>query len=972
MDELFQAVRSNCPAGLWSRAVELVRRYAVTGESAEEDEIVCRVKATGRVVPFTVQLYPQDEEWTCDCPSRAVCCEHVAAAVIAVRKARADGEELPRGRSHEAKLVYRFSRYRGELSLERVLIKQDETELTLQTTLASALATKSAGVDLSPSQEDLQVDRVLAQRISGPLPPELAVSIVKLLAAARNVELDGRPVQVGTEVLKPVGTVTDHPQGFCVCIDRDPRITEIVGSGIALCGDTLHLLDGTRAAGMKLEKLPDEKIYSRSEAFTLLTEVLPGMSKRFELSILAKRLPAVDRDAKPRALVEVEQAGDHLSALLTIVYGDPPIARVDRDRLVHLQGNIPVRDEVFERRVVARAKEQLALSPGTRVFLEGDAATSFAAALDGFDGQISGSQGTRFIRNGAVSAQMLERDGSMTLTFRGADDGEAFEAAPDAVLRAFEEGQSLVPLLGGGWAPLPDEWLAQHAGLVQQVLAARDGERDGTATAKHALPALAQLCHALDYPAPAELAPFVAMLQGLEHLPQAELPSDLRAELREYQRAGVNWLAFMRDAQMGAVLADDMGLGKTLQTLCILKGRCLVVCPTSVVHNWADELRKFRPGAAFSIYHGKNRRLDEHADVTLTSYALLRLDEELLQRVEWDVVVLDEAQSIKNPESQVAQAAYGLQAKFCMALTGTPVENRLDELWSQFHFTNPGLLGGRSDFQAKFAEPIAQGRSGAAASLRQRIAPFLLRRNKRTVAPELPPRSDYVLHCELSDEEQRLYQALHATTQQSVVEKLRAGGNVMQALEALLRLRQAACHPALIPGQHAESSAKVERLVEALIEAVADEHRSLVFSQWTSLLDLLEPHLVRAGIRFGRLDGSTRDRAGVVTEFQSATGPEVLLLSLKAGGTGLNLTAADHVFLLDPWWNPAVEEQAADRAHRIGQERPVFVHRLVARGTVEERILDLQQRKRDIAAAALEGADRAAELTRDDLLELLA
>jgi SNF2 family DNA or RNA helicase len=372
------------------------------------------------------------------------------------------------------------------------------------------------------------------------------------------------------------------------------------------------------------------------------------------------------------------------------------------------------------------------------------------------------------------------------------------------------------------------------------------------------------------------------------------------------------------------------------------------------------------------VYHGAGRKLDPAADVTLTTYAILRLDVELLAAERWDTVVLDEAQAIKNPESQVASAAFRLQAEARVALTGTPVENRLDELWSQMHFLNRGLLGGRSDFQERYAQPIASGDAEAARRLRERIRPFLLRRLKRDVAPELPPRTDVVLRCELSPLEREVYETIRAATVEDVVRRLAEGGSVLAALEALLRLRQAACHPALVPGQTAAGSSKVELLLEQLDSVVAEGHKAIVFSQWTSLLDLLEPPLERAGIVFARLDGSTRDRAGVVARFQSAAGPPVMLVSLKAGGTGLNLTAADHVFLLDPWWNPAVEDQAADRAHRIGQERPVLVYRLVAEATVEERILALQASKRAIADAALGQAEGAAAgLTRDDLFELL-
>ncbi len=359
------------------------------------------------------------------------------------------------------------------------------------------------------------------------------------------------------------------------------------------------------------------------------------------------------------------------------------------------------------------------------------------------------------------------------------------------------------------------------------------------------------------------------------------------------------------------------------------------------------------------------------ADLTLTTYALLRLDSDKLNARRWDTIVLDEAQAIKNPESQVAAAAFALNGDFRIALTGTPVENRLDELWSQFHFINRGLLGGRSDFQDRYAGPIGQGDAEAAARLRARIRPFLLRRLKSEVAPELPPRTEGVLRCELDAEERAVYDGVRAATLENVVRQLESGAGVMAALEALLRLRQAACHPALVPGQQADGSSKIALLLETLDSVVAEGHKSLVFSQWTSLLDRCEPALEAAGIPFTRLDGSTRDRQAVVERFQDTEGPPVLLISLKAGGTGLNLTAADHVFLLDPWWNPAVEDQAADRAHRIGQDRPVMVYRLVASDTVEERILALQQSKRELAQAALAEGAGATGIGRDELLALL-
>jgi len=513
------------------------------------------------------------------------------------------------------------------------------------------------------------------------------------------------------------------------------------------------------------------------------------------------------------------------------------------------------------------------------------------------------------------------------------------------------------------------EFLAKHGRLIADLLAARDAA--GGAAPRAALADLAQLCAALEQPPPPGFERLRALLAGFTELPEASLPAGLRGALRSYQRRGADWLAFLRDAGLGGLLADDMGLGKTVQALSAVRGRTLVVCPTSVLANWTEEAARFRPDLTVRTYHGSGRRLDPAADMTITSYALLRLDADPLSAVDWDTVILDEAQAIKNPDSQVARAAFGLRAGFRLALTGTPVENRLDELWSLMHFANPGLLGGLSDFSERCARPISEGDAEATERLRARIRPFVLRRLKREVAPELPPRTEVVLHNELTEDERAVYDAVRAATREEVVRKLAAGGSVFAALEALLRLRQAACHAGLLPGREDRTSSKVELLVDTLATVSAEGHRALVFSQWTALLDRIEPHLVRQGLAFERLDGSTVDRAGVVARFQADDGPPVLLVSLRAGGTGLNLTAADHVFLVDPWWNPAVEEQAADRTHRIGQDRPVVIHRIVSVDTVEERIRALQERKRELANAIVAPGE-VAGLTRDDLMALLA
>jgi hypothetical protein len=970
IDETFKAIRQACSASLWSQAVELVRAAAVAGVSESDDEIVCRVRTPNRVVAPKVTLYPLDEEWDCDCDSKLPCCEHVAAAVIAARRAQQEGVSLPNDARSGAHLAYRFKTVRDQqLLLERYVVKPDGAAELLDRSVAGIASSASDVRRLVPTQSDIAIDRLMGSRLHGGLGGESLQGVLLALGGASHVELDGKAVSVEGAPVKPVARVLDDGKGFKVVLEKDPRIESVVVPGVVRSGDRLLVLGETDLSGASLERLPTSRSYGPRDVSALVTEVLPALMKRVSVDVQTERLPKLTRSLRPSIALEVEQVGNTLSVLATLVYGNN--ARIDNNHLVHLEGDVPIRDEEGEKRAVRRLKEQLDLVPGNRLIVNGAPAAALAERLDHYGGEIRGRAPEGFIEKKGLEARVGFDGGALSIEFAVAGDGPARRASAEAVLSAWQSGLGLVPLLEGGWAPLPTGFLERHGRRVAELLAAKQAQKSDEPLPAYALPALAQLCGDLGVEPPGDLRRLAPLIEGFESIPEATLPADLRAELRDYQRSGVSWLCFLRDARLGATLADDMGLGKTLQTLCAIRGRTLVIAPRSVLFNWKNEAARFRPGLRCEVYHGPKRALDPQADITITTYSVLRIDQELLAAEKWDSVVLDEAQTIKNPDSQVTRAAYRLRADFRVTLSGTPVENRLEELWSQFQFTNPGLLGSRQYFQDQYATPIQDGRPDAAKQLRTKIRPFLLRRLKSDVAKELPPRTDLVLECDLSDDERAVYDAIRAATQKEVVERLRAGGSVLLALESLLRLRQAACHSALVPGQQAASSTKVQELLAALEEATAEGHKSLVFSQWTSFLDLIEPHLAKSQIPALRLDGSTRDRQGVVDRFQSSSGPPVLLMSLKAGGTGLNLTAADHVFLMDLWWNPAVEDQAADRAHRLGQERPVFVYRLVAKDTVEERIIDLQQRKRGIADAALGDADQAGGLTRDDLLTLL-
>ncbi len=966
MDELFEAVREACDRAVWSRGVELVRSGSVHAQTSSADEVVMRVELrAGRATP-AVRLFPREAAWECDCDGPDDPCEHVAAAVIAWRRAREAGEPLAAVGAASARIGYRLSRTKAGLAVARVLVRDGGDE-PLTATLSAYAAGSASGPAPLASAADLAVERLIdPRRATAPQTPAMQ-RLLAALVGCEDVSLDGSAVSVSLDPVLPIAIVEDRGDGFALSVVPDPDHDESFANGVARCGAVIRPLGDPHLSSRERDELPRGRYYPLDAAGRLVSEVIPELRARLPVEVRTERLPR-EQAERPRIRALVDREGDALSVRAELVYGDPPVARIENGRLVALgRSAVPRRIESAEASLESRLEHELGLAPGESLSLPAAEAIAFRARLERFSGDVVGRAHEEFRLAAALEPGPVTAGDRFEFGFESRGGGGRVDGA--RVLRAWQEGESLVPLVGGGFAPLPTDWLEKHGRRVADLLAARasDGRLPTCA-----LPDLARLCEEIGEPAPPGFERLRALVGSFEGLPEPKLPPDLRAELRGYQRSGVAWLQFLREAGLGGLLADDMGLGKTLQALCALHGRTLVVAPTSVLFGWAEQAGRFRPGLRCSVYHGPKRALDLDANLTLTSYAILRLDAESLAREAWDTIVLDEAQAIKNPDSQIARAAFALRGEFRLTLTGTPVENRLEELWSQLHFANPGLLGSLRDFRERYARSIAAGEPGAAAHLRARIAPFVLRRMKAVVAAELPPRTDAILHCELDPEERAVYDTVRAASQRQVVERLQRGGNVLEALELLLRLRQAACHRALVPGQTASGSSKVEVLLEALDEAAAEGHKALVFSQWTGLLDRVEPHLRAAGIRFTRLDGSTVDRQGVVEDFQSADGPPVLLISLRAGGTGLNLTAADHVFLLDPWWNPAVEEQAADRAHRIGQDRPVSVYRLVARDTVEERILELQQRKRALAEAALSGADHASAITREDLLGLLA
>ena len=566
-------------------------------------------------------------------------------------------------------------------------------------------------------------------------------------------------------------------------------------------------------------------------------------------------------------------------------------------------------------------------------------------------------------------------------------DFDGVPAKLPELLRALKRGETLVRLGDGSYGMLPEDWLKRLGAIPAYGEEAEDSIRFRRNQVGLLDALLAEQPEIGFDEAFANAREQVARFEAVR---RAEQPAGFLGQLRPYQLDGLGWMHFLHQFGFGGCLADDMGVGKTPQVLARLEERraereagadippSLVVVPKSLVFNWIQEAARFTPRLRMVDHTGSGRTTEtfQEADVILTTYGTLRRDAAEFRDFRFDYVVLDEAQAIKNAATESAKAARLLQADHRLALSGTPVENHLGELWSLFEFLNPGLLGGASALASAGAATRSLDEESRRV-LARGLRPFILRRTKEQVASELPPKVEQTLVCELEPDQRRLYNELREHYRSSLLNRLSQAGlkrSKIQVLEALLRLRQAACHPGLIDKRRGgEPSAKLDLLRLQLDDVLGEERKAIIFSQFTSFLALLRSRLDGEQISYEYLDGATRDREARVERFQTDPGCRLFLISLKAGGLGLNLTAAEYVFLLDPWWNPAVEAQAIDRAHRIGQDKQVFAYRLIAKDTVEEKILELQKTKRDLADAII-NADNSliGNLTREDLDMLLS
>jgi len=787
------------------------------------------------------------------------------------------------------------------------------------------------------------------------------------------------------------------PSGAAAASEAMASETMASETALVVLDETIARLEPERErdfAWIELLRDTGEMVIPRAdleEAITELFEIpgLPRIEGSHELDLSEERTPL-----RPRLLLESATSvlpNAPLQAKLSFTYGslqasaeDPRSSIVDWPSRKFLR-----RDMGGEHRALVRLLETgvrpVAYGQGHELELAPHDLADVAEPLlaEGWEVEVWGVS----VRSPSPPSLRVE-SGIDWFELSGSTDFAGDPVKLKTILEAVSRGDRFVKLSDGSQGLVPSSWMEMYGSLAQLA-------HDATDEGLRFRPSQALLFDALLTAMPPlnvdrAFAQLREKLQSFDRVKPKKEPRGFGGTLREYQRDGLGWLMFLREFGLGGVLADDMGLGKTVQVLALLRTHrtpskstglpSLVVAPRSLVYNWIEEATRFTPSLKVVEYLGPDRKEVQEQiadyDVLVTSYGTLRRDVDVLRKVEFDTVILDEAQAIKNRDSQSAKASRLLRARHRLALTGTPIENHLGELGSIFEFLNPGLLGSLPRLDA-----LNGGRTLSKRELQvvaEGIRPFILRRTKAQVLKDLPPKTEQVLYCTLNPSQRELYDQLRQGYQAALlgeVESKGVGGAAFQVLEALLRLRQVACHPGLVNKEWNEAgSAKLETLFEQVSEVLEEGHKLLVFSQFTKLLAYVRGELDARGVPYAYLDGKTRDRGEVVERFQTDPGCNVFLISLKAGGLGLNLTAAGYVFLLDPWWNPAVEAQAIDRAHRIGQTQPVFSYRLIARDTVEEKILELQLSKRQLADAILdEGSGLPLrDLTAEDLKLLLS
>ena len=781
---------------------------------------------------------------------------------------------------------------------------------------------------------------------------------------------------------------------------------KVLNGALLIYGERLYCVAHTAEVHLVEAFLPDGKIEVTPEAWPkYLEDVVMKWSQTVHVHFAEELVEYLDK-AKPDYRLYLQERDQMLLLLPAFSYNGVELKWGHFGSVIHPQNGIVTlvqRNETAEQDFIhllkhlhtdiqQNNKEHYFYLPATAV-LANNWFFRFTDTMKEWEVEIYGTEGLKNLRISTFKPETKVHvtsgidwfDASIEILF-----GEE-KVTLQELKRAMAQKQNYVRLSDGSIGLLPEEWLKKYSLLVKMG----EGKGNKLRLKKFHFSVLDELLKDVDEDAlQAELEAKKERLSSIISSDYSNIqpPEQLTATLRPYQLGGFQWLMFLKEAGWGGILADDMGLGKTVQTLAFFQdyknqnkeAKFLVVCPTTLMYNWSNEIKKFTPDLQPFIHHGPKRNAVSQAfdnyDIIITTYGTMRSDIKIFKEIHFDYVVLDESQAIKNPQSQVAKAALLLNSKNRLALSGTPVQNNTFDLYSQMNFLNPGMLGSREFFMNEFATPIDKFQEEEIKQqLRKLIYPFLLRRTKEQVAKDLPEKTETILFCEMGNEQRKIYDAYRNTYKEQILGLIDERGierSQMHILQGLTKLRQICDSPAILneDEKFGNFSIKLDELVREIVENVGN-HKALVFSQFLGMLALIKEKLIEQGIPYAYFDGSSSstEREKNIQQFQNDDSCRVFLISLKAGGIGLNLTAADYVYIVDPWWNPAVEQQAIDRTHRIGQTKNIFAYRLICLNTIEEKMLILQERKRTLAND-LVADDNAIlkRLTREDIAFLLS
>lgn len=983
LESLQQHLQKSCLPGIWSKGVSLSRNATFYIDQKKSDEIQLRIKTSGSTSTPQVSLWLEEEDAYCNCGDRNEPCAHIIAAVLFLSRPETlptENIETFPTRNPVNHILYRFISENDRLGLQR-LFCYGENQIPLSNSLVSLIGGIRSGrislPDPAPTEFDLRIDQLLTpsslqskNSSTHWLETSQIPALFKHLENSSHIEFEARKITLHSKLSRRTLWIRDCPdetlytQGyrFQFQVSWNPPCEKFFRNGVGLYQNKLFPIHFPALNSEETRWIhPDGIFITFEQAVDFISKTLKELELKMPIVMQSLCFPKTVA-LEPYMILKTEQLQNHtLFVTPEIVYGDPPLAVLRQNQLQLLQDfQIPIRNLAFEKQLSRKLQNELHLQCNQTSRFEGKDAIEFTRRAHAW--KLKGIASDTF-RSLQLHPEFSFNQGQCFIQFSTPQGGKI---SFNSVLHSWKNREPYIHLDDGRWAELPVGWLRRYGTLARRIQEAQNHHQGTLPTSLLADAIRLEKCilqkDTLNSPLESIRKKLEATNLSLPTCP-LPIPSELWNQLRPYQQLGVHWLWAHRELEMGALLADDMGLGKTLQSIAALHtGKTLILTPTSVLDHWASQLEKYRPDLKFQRFHGSQRKWNTQIPITLSTYGILKQNPEIFCQTQWETILLDESHLIKNPESQIAQIVHQLTGKFRLALSGTPIENRLSDLLSQFQFIAPGLFSPQ-----EIEEPSPN-------EIQQRIRPFILRRLKEEVAPELPPKTEIELHCELDSTEQEIYNSHLAALQttDSIDSNNAHNTDPLSLLTGLLRLRQVCCHPKLVPGvsySHSHSS-KISLLLETLSHSLQGKHKCLVFSQWTSLLDLIEPLLQSGQIPYLRLDGKTRDRETIVQTFNSIEGPPLLLISLKAGGVGLNLTAADHVYILDPWWNPAVENQAADRAHRIGQYHPVCVYRLVTKNTIEDRVQALKKGKSELSAQLLGDVENHAP-TRNELIELI-